>query len=57
MPLDVHLANLASHSVFLVADRAVAEDVLERERALLVHAFPGGTVREAYVTSLAVART
>ncbi|MFD8113858.1 class I SAM-dependent methyltransferase [Streptomyces microflavus] len=57
VPLDVHLANLASHSVFLVADRVVAEDVLERERALLVHAFPGGTVREAYVTSLAVART
>ncbi|MFE4382863.1 class I SAM-dependent methyltransferase [Streptomyces cyaneofuscatus] len=55
--LDVHLANLASHSIFLVADRAVAEPVLEREREILAAAFPGGTVREAYVTSLAVTRT
>lgn len=57
VPLGVHLANLASHSVFLVADRAVATAVLERERALLADAFPGGTVREAYVTSLGIART
>ncbi|QCW77427.1 class I SAM-dependent methyltransferase [Streptomyces sp. S6] len=57
VPLGVHLANLASHSVFLVADRAVATAVLERERALLADVFPGGRVREAYVTSLGIART
>ena len=40
-----------------VADRAVATAVLERERALLADVFPGGRVREAYVTSLGIART
>ncbi len=35
----------------------MATAVLERERALLADAFPGGTVREAYVTSLGIART
>ncbi|CAM5439594.1 hypothetical protein SMICM304S_02928 [Streptomyces microflavus] len=57
MPSDVHLANLASHSVFLVADRAVAEDVLERERGL-VRTTPSpraGTARECLGHGLAVA--
>ncbi|MEI7033815.1 class I SAM-dependent methyltransferase [Streptomyces pratensis] len=55
VPIDVHLANIATYSGFLVADPAAARDCLGHERALLSGLFPDGTVEEAYVVSLAVA--
>ncbi len=54
VPVDTHLGNLGSHSVFLVhADRAGA--FLAEERARLLHAFPDGTVEETYDVDLLVA--
>ncbi|SBT94126.1 Methyltransferase domain-containing protein [Streptomyces sp. DI166] len=54
VPVDTHLANLGSHSVFLVhADRASA--FLTEERARLLHTFPDGTVEETYDVDLLVA--
>ncbi|WP_411078708.1 class I SAM-dependent methyltransferase [Streptomyces sp. cmx-18-6] len=56
VPIDVHLANIATYSDFLVADPAAVRDCLDRERALLTARFPGEEVEEVYVVSLAVAR-
>lgn len=56
VPLDVHLANLATHSDFLIGDPAEVRDYFDRERALLAALFPDGEVEEAYLVSLAVAR-
>ncbi|MEW1721813.1 class I SAM-dependent methyltransferase [Streptomyces sp. NPDC093109] len=54
--LDTHLANLGSHSVFqLLGERSTAA-FLAAERAALLTEFPDGTVPEAYVTELTVAR-
>lgn len=50
--VDDHLANLASHSLFLVADAALAQDFLDRERAELLRLFPDGHVEERYVLDL-----
>ncbi|MEO3978926.1 methyltransferase domain-containing protein [Streptomyces sp. CAU 1734] len=54
VPLAVHLENLGSHSLFLTVGQETAADFLDRERAELLAAFPGGTVREEYETELAV---
>ncbi|MEW1611680.1 MULTISPECIES: class I SAM-dependent methyltransferase [unclassified Streptomyces] len=56
VPIDVHLANIATYSDFLVADPAAVRDCLAREHAELTSRFPDGAVEEAYVVSLAVAR-
>jgi SAM-dependent methyltransferase len=56
VPVDTHLANIGSHSIFLVhADRAPAFLAEERER--LLAAFPDGTVEEVYDVELLLART
>ncbi|MGW9602014.1 class I SAM-dependent methyltransferase [Streptomyces albidoflavus] len=52
LTVDDHLANLASHSLFLVADAALAQDFLDRERARLLRLFPDGHVEERYVVDL-----
>ncbi|MFI2380063.1 class I SAM-dependent methyltransferase [Streptomyces sp. NPDC018964] len=56
VPVDTHLANLASHSVLLVhADRAAA--FLAEQREYLTAAFPDGTVEETYDVVLLLAIT
>ncbi|MEU1036662.1 class I SAM-dependent methyltransferase [Streptomyces mirabilis] len=55
VPLERHLANLASYSDFLVLGKNATETFLAAERDLLAEAFPNGTVEERYVVSLAVA--
>ncbi|MGW4821477.1 class I SAM-dependent methyltransferase [Streptomyces sp. NPDC004227] len=56
VPLDTHLANLASYSDFLVLGEKATKAFLAAERDLLTETFPSGTVEERYVVSLAVAR-
>ncbi|MGW0701899.1 class I SAM-dependent methyltransferase [Streptomyces sp. NPDC002867] len=56
VPLDTHLANLGSHSLFLVAGKAAARAFLDRERAELLRLFPDGSVEEAYAVDLTVTR-
>lgn len=54
VPLDTHLANLGSHSLFrLLGDDATAAHLAE-ERAELLKIFPTGSVEEAYVVELTV---
>ncbi|MGW6571327.1 class I SAM-dependent methyltransferase [Streptomyces sp. NPDC054945] len=53
--LDDHLANLASHSAFLVLGEARTRAYLAGERELLNGLFPDGIVEEQYVVSLNVA--
>ncbi|WP_411106055.1 class I SAM-dependent methyltransferase [Streptomyces sp. cmx-4-9] len=53
--LEDHLANLASHSAFLLLGGEGARAYFAAERELLAPLFPGGTVEEQYVVSLAVA--
>jgi len=55
VPLDTHLANLASYSDFLVLGENGTRTFLAAERDLLTEVFPNGTVEEQYVVSLAVA--
>ncbi|MFD5026435.1 class I SAM-dependent methyltransferase [Streptomyces sp. NPDC058373] len=52
LTVDDHLANLASHSLFLVADEELAQDFLTGERAELLRLFPDGHVDERYVVDL-----
>ncbi|WP_030773964.1 MULTISPECIES: class I SAM-dependent methyltransferase [unclassified Streptomyces] len=53
--LDDHLANLASHSAFLVLGEARSRAYFAGERELLDGLFPDGIVEEQYVVSLNVA--
>ncbi|MET7477053.1 methyltransferase domain-containing protein [Streptomyces sp. NPDC005648] len=55
VPADTHLANIGSHSLFLVADAADATAFLTEERRLLGEAFPDGLVEETYDVELLVA--
>ncbi|MFD6470877.1 class I SAM-dependent methyltransferase [Streptomyces goshikiensis] len=55
VPLDDHLANLASHSAFLLLGEPGTSAFLREERARLAPLFPDGTVEEPYVVSLHVA--
>ncbi|MER7462551.1 class I SAM-dependent methyltransferase [Streptomyces sp. NPDC097981] len=55
IPLDVHLANHASHSAFLMLGPAGTREFLDAERARLTALFPDGTVEERYVVTLSVA--
>ncbi|MDT6985217.1 class I SAM-dependent methyltransferase [Streptomyces lusitanus] len=54
VPLETHLANLASYSDFLVLGEDATETFLAAERDILTETFPDGTVEECYVVSLAV---
>lgn len=55
MPLDTHLANLGSHSAFLVLGDEPTRRFLTEERVRLAELFPDGTVEESYVVDLSVA--
>ncbi|MFE3252952.1 class I SAM-dependent methyltransferase [Streptomyces sp. NPDC059209] len=54
VPLDTHLANLGSHSLFRVLGDDATAECLAGERAELLKVFPGGLVEEAYVVELTV---
>ncbi|MCM1971421.1 class I SAM-dependent methyltransferase [Streptomyces sp. G1] len=55
IPLEAHLANLASHSAFLLLGEAGTREFLDAERERLDPLFPDGTVEEPYVVTLSVA--
>ncbi|MEU9455305.1 class I SAM-dependent methyltransferase [Streptomyces sp. NPDC048277] len=55
VPLDTHLANISSHSAFLVTPEARRTAFLAEERTHLLKAFPDGIVEETYVVLLLVA--
>ncbi|GGY10967.1 class I SAM-dependent methyltransferase [Streptomyces hiroshimensis] len=55
IPLEMHLANISSHSAFLVLGEARARAFLDDERVRLREIFPDGTVEETYVVDLLVA--
>ena len=55
VPLDTHLANIASHSIFLVAGEEHTGVFLTEERRILKEVFPDGTVEETYDVELLVA--
>ncbi|WP_406151425.1 class I SAM-dependent methyltransferase [Streptomyces sp. NBC_01012] len=55
VPLETHLANLATYSDFLVLGESATEAFIAEERALLTEVFPQGIVEERYVVSLALA--
>ncbi|NUS78772.1 MAG: SAM-dependent methyltransferase, partial [Streptomyces sp.] len=50
-----HLANLGSHSIFLVADEEHTTAFLTEERRHLLQVFPDGIVEETYDVKLFVA--
>ncbi|MFI5825831.1 class I SAM-dependent methyltransferase [Streptomyces sp. NPDC051578] len=54
VPLDSHLANHASHSVFLMLGDGRTREFLDAERPRLEAVFPDGVVEERYVVTLAV---
>nr|WP_030761962.1 class I SAM-dependent methyltransferase [Streptomyces sp. NRRL F-2664] len=54
VPVDMHLAKLSTHSLFLVGEPGT-ETFLTDERALLMDRFPDGWVEEHYVVELNVA--
>ncbi|WP_327710447.1 methyltransferase domain-containing protein [Streptomyces sp. NBC_00464] len=55
IPLTAHLANLGSHSAFLVLGAEPTRRFLAEEREYLASLFPDGTVEEAYIVDLNVA--
>uniref|UniRef100_UPI001C266C5C class I SAM-dependent methyltransferase n=1 Tax=Streptomyces sp. AC512_CC834 TaxID=2823691 RepID=UPI001C266C5C len=57
VPLDTHLANLGSHSVFLTDTEERAAAFLAEERRHLLTVFPDGVVEEAYDVHLLLATT
>lgn len=57
VPVDTHLANLGSHSVFLVHGAERTASFLAEEREHLLRAFPNGSVEEVYEVVLLLART
>ncbi|POX47777.1 class I SAM-dependent methyltransferase [Streptomyces sp. Ru72] len=56
IPVDTHLANIGSHSIFLVGGEERAGAFLAEERDHLLKTFPDGRVEEAYDVVLIVAR-
>ncbi|MEU9595081.1 class I SAM-dependent methyltransferase [Streptomyces sp. NPDC048193] len=57
VPLDTHLANIASHSVFLTHGEERGAAFLAEEREHLRAVFPDGIVEETYDVILLLART
>ncbi|MFD9825130.1 class I SAM-dependent methyltransferase [Streptomyces violascens] len=55
VPLATHLANLGSHSAFLVLGEERTREFMTREHELLSELFPDGTVEESYVVHLRLA--
>ncbi|MFJ2262411.1 class I SAM-dependent methyltransferase [Streptomyces sp. NPDC087844] len=56
VPLDTHLANISSYSVFLVLGEEATAAFFAEERAHLLQAFPDGQVEESYEVVLIVIR-
>ncbi|MEV5611632.1 class I SAM-dependent methyltransferase [Streptomyces sp. NPDC052225] len=56
IPVDLHLAHLASRSYFVVMGPERSRPVLEDERAHLLRRFPDGIVEDAYALDLTVVR-
>jgi SAM-dependent methyltransferase len=52
VPLDTHLANLSTHSAFLVRDEGPTTQFLAQEHTELLALFPGAEIDEAYQTDL-----
>ncbi|MCD7443731.1 class I SAM-dependent methyltransferase [Streptomyces lincolnensis] len=57
VPLDTHLANIGSHSIFLVHGEEASAAFLADERALLLKTFPDEIVDEVYDVDLLLATT
>ncbi|MER7405593.1 class I SAM-dependent methyltransferase [Streptomyces sp. NPDC000070] len=57
VPVDTHLANIGSHSVFLVNDEEHTAAFMAEEREHLLKAFPDGIVEEVYEVVLLLAKT
>ncbi|GGL88587.1 methyltransferase [Streptomyces fumigatiscleroticus] len=57
IPVDTHLANLGSHSFFLVRDEEDSAAFLAEEREILLRTFPDGIVEEVYDVRLLIATT
>ncbi|MFJ7337728.1 class I SAM-dependent methyltransferase [Streptomyces sp. NPDC101110] len=57
VPVDTHLANIGSHSVFLVHDPEHTASFLAEEREHLLRTFPDGFVEEVYDVVLLLAPT
>lgn len=55
VPLDTHLANVGSHSAFLVLPEADRNAFLDDERTHLLKVFPDGIVEETYTVILLLA--
>ncbi|MGW7547916.1 class I SAM-dependent methyltransferase [Streptomyces sp. NPDC054770] len=55
VPVDTHLANIGSHSAFLVTSEARRTAFLAEERAHVLKTFPDGIVEETYDVLLLVA--
>ncbi|MGW7262864.1 class I SAM-dependent methyltransferase [Streptomyces sp. NPDC054842] len=55
VPLGTHLANIGSHSLFLVLGEEGTSAFLAEERAHLLEVFPDGRVEEVYDVMLIVA--
>ncbi|MEW2396233.1 class I SAM-dependent methyltransferase [Streptomyces sp. NPDC046862] len=54
VPIDIHLANIGSHSVFLVLGDEPTHTFLTQERTLLLDTFPSGMIEEIYDVVLIV---
>ncbi|MFE5941861.1 class I SAM-dependent methyltransferase [Streptomyces sp. NPDC056480] len=57
VPLDTHLANLGSHSMFLIDTEERRAAYFAEEREHLLRVFPDGVIEETYDVDLLVART
>ncbi|WP_217569155.1 class I SAM-dependent methyltransferase [Streptomyces sp. GbtcB7] len=55
VPVDTHLANIGSHSAFLILDKEDTDAFLAEERTRLLETFPDGTVEEVYDVLVIVA--
>ncbi|GAA3039388.1 class I SAM-dependent methyltransferase [Streptomyces glomeratus] len=55
VPVDIHLANIGSHSIFLVHGEEGTRAFLTEERERLLESFPNGLVEEVYDVLLIVA--
>lgn len=57
VPLDIHLANLGSHSVFLTDTEERVAAFFAEERRHLLSVFPDGLVEETYDVHLLLGTT
>ncbi len=54
MPIDTHLTNIASHSLFILHGAESTRAFLDQERVCLREVFPDGVVEEIYDVLLLV---